>query len=264
MTDAQSAVVPPPRKVRPPPRPVIVEAVERVTPGVVRVTFTGDNLASFAQSKPGAHMKLFFAPEDATWPPARDAPRPPSRTYTPRRFDAARSQLEVEFVLHGDGLASRWSERARVGDRMLLNGPGGGYQIPGEARRLVIVADETSMPAAGMVVEALPQACRVEIFCEIDNKAEERTLSPLVASAPTWLHRAPDRAKPGSLLETALEGLTDLTPDTYFWIACEAGAMRRIRDFLTVRRGIDRARLHSRGYWKFGEFNYPDHDYGND
>jgi NADPH-dependent ferric siderophore reductase len=44
----------------------------------------------------------------------------------------------------------------------------------------------------------------------------------------------------------------------------EAAAMRRIRDLLITRHGVDRARLHVRGYWKFGEANHPDHDYGAD
>jgi NADPH-dependent ferric siderophore reductase len=40
--------------------------------------------------------------------------------------------------------------------------------------------------------------------------------------------------------------------------------MRRIRDLLITRHGVDHARLHVRGYWKFGEANHPDHDYGAD
>ena len=42
--------------------------------------------------------------------------------------------------------------------------------------------------------------------------------------------------------------------------------MRRIRDHLERldERGIDLERIHTRGYWKLGETNYPDHDYGKD
>ena len=47
-------------------------------------------------------------------------------------------------------------------------------------------------------------------------------------------------------------------------VACEAATMRRIRDLLIMQHGVDRARLHMRGYWKFGEANHPDHDYGAD
>ena len=254
----------PPKKQRPPPKPVTVEHIERITPGVLRIAFVGEDLASFAQAKPGAHMKLFFAP--GAWPPAEgieNAPRPPSRTYTPRRFDVARSRLEIEFVLHGAGLASDWAVGAKVGDRLLVAGPGGGYAIPEGIENIVIVADDTAVPAAGMVIEALPPSCQVTALCEIENAGEERALSPHVACAPTWLHRRPGQAKPGSLLEAAVAALP-VQPGSHFWIACEAAAMRRIRDFLTTQRGVERGRLHTRGYWKYGDMNYPDHDYGND
>ena len=257
---------PAPRKKRPPPKPVTVHSIERVTPGVLRIAFTGAELDSFAQAKPGAHVKLFFAP--GAWPPpdgVENAPRPPSRTYTPRRYDAANARLEVEFVMHGAGLASDWATRAKVGDPMLVaGGPGGGYVAPEGVTNIVIIADDTAMPAAGMVVESLPASCRITALCEIENAGEERALSPHVALKPTWLHRAPGGARPGSLLEAAVTALPAQPADTQFWIACEAGAMRRIRDVLVKERGVDRARLHTRGYWKYGDLNYPDHDYGND
>lgn len=40
--------------------------------------------------------------------------------------------------------------------------------------------------------------------------------------------------------------------------------MRRIRRYLVEETGVDPAHLHTRGYWRQGEVNYPDHDYGND
>ncbi len=256
---------PPPKKKRPPPKPVAVASVERVTPGVVRVAFTGEGLAGFAQAKPGAHMKLFFPP--GPWPPpegVENAPRPPSRTYTPRRFDAARSLLEVEFALHGAGLASDWAARAKPGDSMLVAGPGGGYSIPEGVTNIVIVVDDTALPAAGMIVEALPAGCGVVALCEIENAAEERPLSPNVNCSPRWLPRMPAGARAGSLLEAAVADLPAQPEGTQWWIVCEAGAMRRIRDFLATQRGVERACLHTRGYWKPGDLNYPDHDYGND
>ncbi len=256
--------MPPAKKVRPPPKPIVVASVERVTPRVIRIGFTGDNLSAFEQAKPGGHTKLLFAPPDAAWPPAPDAPRPPSRTYTPRRYDTAKSLLEVEFVLHGDGIASRWVESARVGDKMLVSGPGGGYPLPDGARHLVILADDTAMPAAAAILEALPADCRATIFCEIEDAAEERPLGPHDAGAPTWLHRAPAAATPGSLLEAAAAALPAQSGDTSYWVACEAGAMRRIRALLLRQGNVAPARLHTRGYWKLGNFNYPDHDYGND
>jgi NADPH-dependent ferric siderophore reductase len=248
---------------RSPTRPVAVERVERITPRLTRVTFGGDQMAGFGPPRPGAHMKLLFAPDGTRWSPDdEDAPRPPRRTYTPRRYDAGSNTLQVEFVHHGDGLAAQWARAARVGDALFITGPGGGYDIPADATEIVLVADDTALPAAGTILEALPAGCRATLLCEVSDASEERPLSPLVPSSPVWLHRGP--AVAGALLEAALRELSARSPDACWWIACEAAAMRRIRRHLLTERGVDAARLHTRGYWKLGETAYPDHDYGRD
>jgi NADPH-dependent ferric siderophore reductase len=253
----------PRRRPRPPPRQVAVERIDRLTPRVISVTFAGDALAGFGPPRPGAHMKLLFAPADFDWTPREDAPRPPSRTYTPRLYDADRKRLDVEFVLHGAGLAASWVEKAAVGGPMALAGPGGGYDLPADASSLVIVADDTAMPAAGTILEALPKGVKPIVLCEVADAAEERELSPRVAVSPVWFHRETKGAVGGALLEETVKGMA-APGDAFWWIACEAGAMRRIKQHLIRERGVDPQRLHTRGYWRLGETNYPDHDYGND
>ena len=115
-----------------------------------------------------------------------------------------------------------------------------------------------------MVLEALPPGCSAQVICEIAGPTEERALSPIVACQPRWLHRANMTALPGALLEEAVRNMPTPSSDTYWWVACEAAAMRRIRDMLITQHGVERTRLHMRGYWKFGEANHPDHDYGAD
>ena len=40
--------------------------------------------------------------------------------------------------------------------------------------------------------------------------------------------------------------------------------MRRIRHHLLLERNFNRAHLVTRGYWKLGETDHPDRDYGED
>jgi NADPH-dependent ferric siderophore reductase len=47
-------------------------------------------------------------------------------------------------------------------------------------------------------------------------------------------------------------------------VACEAAAMRGIRRYLIAERHLPAASLVTRGYWRAGEQNHPDHDYGED
>lgn len=253
------------RRNRPPPRPVTVSRVEKVTPRMTRIIFGGEELANYGPPKPGGHMKLLFVPDGSDWSPAdTEAPRPPSRTYTPRRYDPETRELEVEFVHHGNGLAAVWAQSAKPGDPMFVGGAGGGYDVPEDATQLVLIADDTSLPAAGTILEALPAGCDATVLCEVYDADEERDLSPTAASSPIWLQRGPTNAKPGTLLETAVKESDPPSDGCYYWIACEAATMRRIRDYLVEERGIDLERIHTRGYWKLGETNYPDHDYGKD
>lgn len=267
MSDTQASNTPPkaaPRK-RPPPRAVTVERVEKVTPRMTRVIFGGDALASFGPPRPGGHIKLLFVPEGEEWSPSdTEAPRPPSRTYTPRRYDLERRELEVEFVHHGNGIAARWAESAKAGDPMFVAGPGGGYDLPEHCTQLVLVADDTALPAAETVLDSLPANCKVTVFGEIYDAEEERELNATADASINWLHRGPTNARPGDLLEAAVKEMSLIPDGCYFWIACEAATMRRIRDYLVDEQGLDRDRVHTRGYWKLGETNYPDHDYGKD
>src|SRR5262245_24518204 len=121
MTQPAQPTTAPPRR-RPPPRRIHVKRVERLTPLTVRVTFTGDELATYAWNGPAAHIKLAFPDAGQSEPifPVPDGPRPTMRTFTPRRFDAAALELDVEFVLHGEGPASTWASQARSGQKLLV------------------------------------------------------------------------------------------------------------------------------------------------
>ena len=88
--------------------------MSRISPRLVSVLVTGDDLDGFGAAAPTSHLKVFlpadgqqepylpeFLPEGAVFD--EDAPRPTVRTYTPRRYDPASKTLEIQFLLHGEG-----------------------------------------------------------------------------------------------------------------------------------------------------------------
>lgn len=259
-------------------RTVEVRRVEHPTPRLARVTLAGPDLAGFTSRAPAEHIKVFFpgpgeteppktvpGPDGPTFPP--DIPRPLSRTYTPRRFDPEALELQVDFVLHGDGPGASWARQAKVGDRVVIAGPGGGYQRPPGLAWLVIGGDETSLPAIGMVLATLPANVRVRLFVEVHDAAEEQLLESAATLDVTWLHQHAkhgDTTVAGQLLEGAIRDLTLPEGAGQVWIACEATAMRRIRAHLLHERRLTLAQMYTRGYWQVGEANHPDHDYGED
>lgn len=264
MTETSTAL---PKRRRAPPRVVTVAEVARLTPGVVRIVLKGEELAGFGPPRPGSHIKLFFPPDGFAWPPSPpdpDAPRPPSRTYTPLRFDRDKNSLEVEFVLHGDGLASNWAQTAKPGDTLTLAGPGGGYELPEDARQLILLADDTAIPAASTILQSLPETIETRVLIETTGTAEIRSMPSSPLTKVDWLPPDSTQFLPGERLQRALAELADVYRDAHFWIACEAMAMRRLRQMLIKEHGIAVDKLHTRGYWRAGQQNYPDHDYGKD
>jgi NADPH-dependent ferric siderophore reductase len=173
----------------------------------------------------------------------------------------------VDFVRHGDGPGSAWTERARVGDTVVIGGPGGGYLRPPDVNWLVIAGDETSMPAISMVLAALPASARADVFIEIHSRDEAQPLDSAAQVTLNWLHRDDGGRQdiaPGGLLEEAIRGATLPNGDGQVWVACESQAMRGIRAHLLHERGLGPTALYTRGYWQAGEANHPDHDYGED
>lgn len=271
---SMSQATPSPRRPRPPFRPVEVQSVELLAARMVRVVLGGDGLSGFSVEMPTQHIKISFPlagetepriprPSPDGSPPPPDQPRPLVRTYTPRHHDPRRCELTVDFVVHGEGPASEWAERAKPGDRLAVAGPGGRFSLGLSPGRYLVAGDESALPAIGTLLEALPQGARAEVLVEVIGEEDHLDLScPNASSLVTWLHRGPKHPA-GLLLEQAVRA-ADLAGEDRVWVACEAQVVRSIRRHLLGERALDRGAVLTRGYWRKGEANHPDHDYGED
>jgi NADPH-dependent ferric siderophore reductase len=228
-----------------------------------RVTFGGPELETFAWSGPAAHVKLIF-PDPATGliPEFSEQQRPATmRTYTPRRFDANARHLQIDFVLHGEGVASSWVAQARVGQQLVILGPAPGLAIDARADWYVLACDDAALPAVETLLEALPPDMPVTVFAQVADAREERPLPGTDASQVHWITNgiAGDHS-----LANALERFSWPSGDGRVYVGCEAGVMRLIRKHLLETAGFDRTSITTRGYWRIGAMNHPDRDYGDD
>lgn len=246
---------------------VRVKRIRRLTPRMVRVTFTGDELCGFAWNGPAAHIKLIFESQSAQTPAggAQGGARPTMRTYTPRRFDPAARELDVEFVIHGEGPASAWAQGAEVGQSLTIAGPGRSYAVDPEADWYVLAGDDTAIPAICTILDVLPPSVKALALIEVADSAEEHSLETRTANTEIrWVQRGADPRHAGRELEAAVRRI-ELPPGAgRIYVACESDAMRRIRRHLISERGFPRDRLVTRGYWRLGETDHPDRDYGED
>jgi NADPH-dependent ferric siderophore reductase len=250
---------------RRPRRRVIAREVRQLSPHMWRVTFEGPDLTDFVWPGPAAHLKLVFPePGQHTVPLPEPDVRPTSRTYTPRRFDAATHRLDIDFVLHGEGPGSTWAARAGTGDQLVMMGPARGYDIDTNAAWYVIAADESALPATETLLEALPPKTSASVFVEVASADDIRSLAGITNADVRWLTYPVDRNRPGSALLGALSEFVWPNGDGRIYVGCEAVAVRRIRHMLLETAGIEKSWMTTRGYWRLGEVNHTDRDYGEE
>jgi len=255
----------------------------RLAPTVVRVTFTGDELAGLQADGPEDHVKVFF-PDPATG--ELHAPRmvdgalqrptsgvSVSRDYTPRavRQTADGTELDLELVLHGvddgapAGPASSWAAAATEGDEVVVAGPRGSRGVPAGIERLVLVADETAMPAAARWVERAPGVELTVILDLADEDADAYVYAPAPGGGPSPFARASVerlyRVDGPGQVEEAVRSL-DLqdAATTYVWAAGEAGTLVPVRRYLRHELGLSPEQVKVDGYWKRGVTNRDHHE----
>lgn len=246
-----------------------VVATELLTPAMKRVVLTGDGLEGFRSPAPDDHVKLLFSPVPDQ-PPALPrfepgAPRyadgvtpPLSRDFTPRRFDVARPELTIDFVLHGTGPASSWAATAQPGALVGQVGPRGSLIVSGDVDWHLLASDEAGLPALARRLEELPPGARVDAFVEVADEAAQTELPTRADLRLTWLHRDGRPAGTTDLLEQALRAWDPPAGEGFAWAAAEAGAARALRRHLRDERGLPRAWTRVTGYWKRGAADHHD------
>ena len=214
----------------------------------------------------------------------------------------------VDIVLHGEddgdhagdhdgeaGPGSAWAAQAKVGDRLVTMAPRRGYEYggiefaPGEAARILLVGDETALPAIAGILRDLPGDAVGTALCEVPMSADVQELAAPAGVEVVWLPR--DGAVLGSLLHAAAAerlgaapvevsvsddevdpdlwetpgysssgedlgedvlGEPPHTDDLYVWIAGESKVVTGLRRVLVNDLGLDRRQVAFMGYWRLG------------
>jgi len=293
---------------------VEVVSVERLSPTFVRVELGGRDLADYGVDgdRWDQRIKLVFpdpvtgaitstegADESwwATWLERPASERGHMRTYTIRdvRGSGEQTTLVVDMVLHleGDlvGPGSTWASRAVPGDRIVLLAPRRGHPYggieftPAPGAELLLVGDETAVPAICTVLEQLPDDARGAAFLEVPVAADVQDVRRPAGVEVVWLAREGDPLGvrlhdavvthlgiPGAEVEV---GPGEVDPDlwetpyysssgeevpgdvadgggTYAWIAGESKVVPGLRRHLVNELGFDRRQVAFMGYWRRG------------
>jgi len=242
-----------------------VVSVEDVTPTVRRILLAGTP-AGVAAAGPTVSLLVPRVDDSAPrWPRvAKDgrivwpegAHGVSLRSYTARRQDPAGGEVEIDFVLHGDGPAAAWAAAAAPGDP--IGSAGGGPLGDRPARRLLLAGDETALPAISRILAAAPGDTGGVALIEVAGPQEEQPLPAPAGVTVHWLHREGTAPGESTLLADAVAALDPFPEDDVFaWVAAESGAVRTIRADLRGRWGLGRAQHHAIGYWRRGRSMSP-------
>lgn len=223
-----------------------------ITPRMRRITLGGEQLAGFVSLGSDDHIKLLFAQnaaeqaalESPTFSVKGEGPQPAMRDYTPRRIDLSRGELDIDFVLHGDGPASTWAEQAKPGQHLHIAGPRGSMIVPDIFDSYLLVGDETAIPAIARRLEELPAGRKALVVIEIADEHEKQTLDSAADVQVTWVVRGQDE-----LLGT-LRDLQVPEGSLYAWVATETKLSRQVRRVLLDEHKLNDEFVKAVGYWR--------------
>jgi NADPH-dependent ferric siderophore reductase len=239
-------------------RLLTVKRAERITPQMARITLGGD-LAGFVSGAYDDHVKVFFPLPGRNEPTLPEpggpdtAERSPGRDYTPRRYDAGRSELVLDFALHDAGPATDWAAQAKAGQQLAVGGPRGSFVVPDDFDWYLFIGDETALPAIGRRLEELRAGVQAIVVAAVTGSEEEQQFESRAKVQTKWVHRPLSMATDPAPLVDAVRALKfPEAREGYAWAAGESQTAKLLRRHLIDERGLDKSWVKAAGYWKRG------------
>lgn len=247
-------------------RNAVVDRVTRLNPRTVRVRLTGPELAAFerdgislpAFSSPGFddHVKLIFSTggdlaealpvqreHGIDWPRCDHRA---GRDYTVRTVDPEAGTIDLDFVDHGPGPAASWARDAAPGDDVWFAGPKSSMVLPHDLDWIVLVGDETALPAIARFFEERPTRARAHVVATVPDESARQEWAIRDDDSVQWV------VDPNVTPEQIEQTVRDVLPPRgsgFVWAAGESRSLLPLRRHLTKERGLAKDRLDITGYW---------------
>jgi len=233
-------------------RKLEVLRVTDVTPKMRRVTLHGPDLAGFISLGTDDHVKLIFATtpeeqaalENFTPGSPNDGPKPVMRDYTPRRYDPVSGELDIDFVLHGEGPAASWAEQVEPGQFLHIAGPRGSMIVPDIFDSYLLIGDETALPAIARRLEGLAANRSALVVVEVADQGEQQVFNSQAQVDVIWIVRGEQNLLDVTRRLEMPEG------KLYAWVATESGLSRKLRRVLLDEFGLEEEFVKAAGYWR--------------
>lgn len=202
-------------------------------------------------------------------------------------------EIDIDFVLHTNpdgsmGPGAAWAATAQPGNVASLLAPlrqaplWSSWNSSANHRRIIILADETAVPATLSILRNLPADTAGNVYLEIPGPQDDLSHLVDITEARTRLPNLTvtflprNQAQRGAALDTALRtrfnltpnpsytyhpdtepdeivwGLADTDSSTYVFIAGESSVIKTLRRTCVNDANIPKTNISFMGYWKDG------------
>ncbi len=252
----------------------------RLSPGWMRVTLGGGEIDRFTPMGYDQWFRIFLplgGDDGLERIPAKanklfgylrylripDGVRPVMRNYTVRAYRPATpeagAEIDVDFVLHGSdddgtaGPASRWAASCEVGESVVIIDEGLAFNPERGTDTVLLVADETGLPAIAGICASLPDDAAGIALVEVGSDDDALPFPHPPGIDVRWIVRDRDET-PGALALSAVRHLRDTEPPAPFhaYVVGEQALPTQARRHLVSDRGLDKELVSFCGYWRAG------------
>jgi NADPH-dependent ferric siderophore reductase len=246
---------------------------ERISSSYVRVTLGGADIERFVPMGFDQWFRLFIPVAEDTLsrlPNKLDTiaylrylaiaktERPVLRNYTVRAYRADGvdgPELDVDFVIHGSaddgtaGPAATWAQTCDRGDVVAILDEGIGFNPASDDHQILLVADETGLPAAAGILESLPRDAVGTAVLEVPLDDDRQAIDAPVGVDVRWVVRGGDHTVPGAKALAAATSIPVPAAPVYAWAVGEQALPAALRRHW-VAEGIAKSDITFCGYWK--------------
>ncbi|GAA5201343.1 siderophore-interacting protein [Microbacterium jejuense] len=190
-----------------------------------------------------------------------DGMRPVMRNYTVRAFRPATAtagaELDVDFVVHGSahdgtaGPASRWAQACQAGESVVVIDEGLSFNPARGTDRIVLVSDETGLPAIAGICASLPSDASGLAIVEVPSAEDALEFAHPAGVTVRFVVREGE-IKPGTLALAALQQAALPASPFHAYVVGEQALATDGRRHLVGERGISKDHVSFIGYWRVG------------
>lgn len=246
-----------------------VRLVRQLSPHIVRITFGGEDLRALPREGFDHWVRLFLPTAGAStdfdslpesfgvagylkYLTQRSGVRPVVRSYTIRaqRDD----EVDIDFVSHGtQGVAGPWAREAQPGEQVAMIDQGRGFEPRPESTTILLVGDESAMPAVLGILRDLPPDTVGSALIEIPEPADAQPVVKPSGVELRWVQRASaDETSGRAVLRELGQWRASDAASVAAYIAGEQALASGARRYL-VDMGVDKADIDFTGYWRAGK-----------